>query len=221
MPPAAAVICVLPALTPVARPLLLIVATPVALLAQVKVNPIIVFPPLSLAVAVNCCVAFAAIDGEVGATVIVATTGAVTVRVSLPLVTPPVAAVICVVPALTPAAKPLLLIVATPVTLLAQVKVTPLITCPLLSSAIAVNCCVPKTPMDGVAGVTVMVATVAGGFDPPPPPQLERRPLVTMDNPRSRAIKAPCFRENLGTKSIRFMITSIKHRFVVLKLAPH
>jgi hypothetical protein len=41
--------------TPVARPLLLlIVATPVALLAQVMVTPLMVSPLLSFAVAVNC-----------------------------------------------------------------------------------------------------------------------------------------------------------------------
>lgn len=56
-PPADAAILVVPVLTPVARPLLLIVATPVALLAQVNVTPLMVFPPLSFAVAVNCWVA--------------------------------------------------------------------------------------------------------------------------------------------------------------------
>jgi len=39
---------------PEARPLLLMVATLVALLAQVNVTPLTVFPLLSLAVAVNC-----------------------------------------------------------------------------------------------------------------------------------------------------------------------
>jgi hypothetical protein len=80
-PLAVAVICVVPGLTPVARPLaLLICATLVVPLDQVKVTPDIVFPLLSLAVAVNCCVAFTAIKGDAGVTVIAATVGAVTVN---------------------------------------------------------------------------------------------------------------------------------------------
>ena len=44
--------------------------------------------------------------------------------------------------------------------LLAQVNVTPLMTLPLLSLAVAVNCCVPPIPMEGDDGETEMVATV-------------------------------------------------------------
>jgi len=79
---------------PVARPLLLIVAVLVALLAQVNVTPLMVLPLPSFAVAVNCCVAPTVMDGELGETVIVATTGAVTVSVSSELVTPLAEAVI-------------------------------------------------------------------------------------------------------------------------------
>ena len=53
IPPEDAVIEVVPARTPVATPLLLIVATLVALLAQVKVSPLMVLPAPSLPVAVN------------------------------------------------------------------------------------------------------------------------------------------------------------------------
>jgi len=60
---------------PVARPLLLIVAILVALLTQVKVTPLMVFPLPSFAVAVNCCVAPTAIEGDDGETEIEATVG--------------------------------------------------------------------------------------------------------------------------------------------------
>jgi hypothetical protein len=54
MPLAAAVIWVVPMATPAARPLLLIVALLVALLAQVNTTPLIVLPLPSFAMAVNC-----------------------------------------------------------------------------------------------------------------------------------------------------------------------
>jgi hypothetical protein len=55
IPLAEAVICVVPADTPVATPVvLLIVATVGALLVQAKVTPLMVLPLLSFAVAVNC-----------------------------------------------------------------------------------------------------------------------------------------------------------------------
>jgi hypothetical protein len=50
--------------------------------------------------------------------------------------------------------------VATFVVLLAQVKVTPLMTLPPLSLAVAVNCCVPPVPTEGDEGETEIVATV-------------------------------------------------------------
>ena len=71
---------------------------------------------------------------------IVASGPGVTVKVTALLVTPPDAAVICVVPANRPVAKPLLLIVATLVAVLAQVKVSPVMVSPTLSFAVAVNC---------------------------------------------------------------------------------
>lgn len=77
-PWADAVICVVPAATPVATPVAeLMVATPAALLAQVKVTPPMMLPLLSFAVAANCSVALAAMDGEAGVTAMVATTGLV------------------------------------------------------------------------------------------------------------------------------------------------
>jgi hypothetical protein len=70
------------------------VATAVAPLAQVNATPLMVLPLLSFAVAVNCWAPPTAIDGEAGETVIVATTGALTVSVTAELVTPLADAVI-------------------------------------------------------------------------------------------------------------------------------
>lgn len=58
-------------------PVLLMAATEVALLAQVNVTPLMLFPLLSFATAVNWSVAFTAIDDEAAVTVIVARVGAV------------------------------------------------------------------------------------------------------------------------------------------------
>jgi len=82
------------------------------------------------------------IEGDDGDTVIVATTPEeeVTSNGSMAAVTPFAEAVICVVPAATPVAIPLLFIVATLVALLVHVKVTPVTVLPLLSFAVAVNC---------------------------------------------------------------------------------
>jgi ABC-type molybdate transport system permease subunit len=150
------------------------VATPAALLAQVKVTPPMVLPLLSFAVAVNCSVALAVMVGEDGVTAMVAMTG-VTVRVSPGLVTPWADAVICVVPTATPVARPDELMVATPAALLAQVKVTPPMVLPLLSFAVAANCSVALAAMVGEDGVTAMLATtglLGAALEPEePPPQ--------------------------------------------------
>ena len=140
--PDAAVTWVVPADNPVARPVVLMVATAFALLAQVKLRPEITLPFESLAVAVNCCVAKTAMDGDDGLTTTLATGGGVTVNVMGLLVTLPEAAVILVVPVETPVARPVLEMVATALVLLAQVKVRPEMMLPFASLAVAVNCCV-------------------------------------------------------------------------------
>src|SRR5271167_3798636 len=69
---------VLPAATPVARPLLLMVATEVAL--EVQVTALVTFcllPSLKVPVAVNCCWFPAAIDGLAGVTATDTRVGAV------------------------------------------------------------------------------------------------------------------------------------------------
>jgi hypothetical protein len=57
----------------VASPLLLTVATLVALLAQLKVTPLTVFPFPSFAVALNCSEPFKATEGALGVSVMLAT----------------------------------------------------------------------------------------------------------------------------------------------------
>jgi hypothetical protein len=69
------------------------------------------------------------------------------------------------VPAATPVANPVALIVA--VAGVPELQVTWLLTSlvePLLSVAIATNCCVPATAIDGVAGVTAIVFTLCGSL---------------------------------------------------------
>lgn len=77
-----AVIVADPAATPVTSPLLETVATLGALLCQVTTRPVRTELPTSRTVAVNCCVASAAIVKDDGATVTVATAGGVTVPVA-------------------------------------------------------------------------------------------------------------------------------------------
>jgi hypothetical protein len=84
----------------------------------------------------------------------------VTVKVAPLLVTPPFAAVIVLLPALTPLARPeLLLIVATPVELLAHVSVGQTV---VLSDQRhdALYCCVPLVVIEADDGETVMLVSV-------------------------------------------------------------
>jgi hypothetical protein len=95
----------------------------------------------------------------------------------LELLTPLADAVIWVVPTLTAVAKPVPLIVATVVLLLVQVNVTPAMMLPALSSAVALNCWVAPTAIEGEDGETLMLATVDGGEEVvfPPPPQAKAK----------------------------------------------
>jgi hypothetical protein len=75
---------------------------------------------------------------------------------------------------------------------------------PLESLATAMNCCVFPTLMDGVAGVTVTVATPPGGgwiefVDPPPQPRSRRALKKTRDVPMANRFSA--------TLSISFRLT--------------
>ena len=69
--------------------------------------------------------------------------------------------------------------VATFVALLAQVNVTPLMTFPLPSLAVAVNCCVPPIPVEGdegeieivaIVGMLIVVESLVDAADAVPPP---------------------------------------------------
>jgi hypothetical protein len=73
----------------------------------------------------------------------------VTVRATPLLLTPFADAVICVVPGHKPVTRPLAeLIAATTAALLEQLRVTPCITLPVVSLAVAVNCAVPLTRIE-------------------------------------------------------------------------
>jgi hypothetical protein len=163
--PLVAEIAVVPAATPVARPEVETVAVAVIDEAQVAVVEMsFVVLSLKVPVAVNCWVAPVAIDGVVGVTAIetsVAMPPAMTVRVVEPI-TPLVAAVIVVMPAATAVARPVDEIVAVPVVLDVQVAVDDTsIVMPLLSDAVATNCCVEPTAIDMLVGVTEIEVTVA------------------------------------------------------------
>jgi hypothetical protein len=158
-----AVIVDVPAATPDASPLLLIVATDV--LADTQVTVLVRFcVELSenIPVAVNCWVCPFTMLGLAGVTEIDWSVGVglVTVSVVWP-VTPLSDAVIVDVPAATPVASPALLIVATPV--LADAQVTWFVRfCIELSEnvPVAVNCCVDPLVMLGFVGVTEIDCSV-------------------------------------------------------------
>ena len=85
---------------------------------------------------------------------------AVTVIVAGPFC-PSLVAVIVTEPARRPLTNPLPLTVATRVLVLAHVTVRPVSTLPPASRSVAVNCCVPATPILALAGLTATVATGA------------------------------------------------------------
>jgi hypothetical protein len=101
--------------------------------------------------------------------------------------------------------------VATLVALLAQAKASPVMVFPLLSLAVAVNCWVAFTAIDGEAGVTVIVATVGVGgvvtLDPPPP-QFRRRPQVMMNKARNKVERGPRLGDHPDTERVRAMPAS-------------
>ena len=164
LPSTDAVIVVEPASLAVAKPELLMVATVVLLLIHAKVLPVISMSSESYAVAENCCVSPSSIEGDDGDTVTRSTTGggSVTLKVAVPDL-PSTSAVIVVDPASLAEAKPELLMVATVVLLLVQVKVLPDISSPPDVRAFAVNCCVSPSSIEGDDGDTVTRSTTGGG----------------------------------------------------------
>jgi hypothetical protein len=162
MAPDAALTVLVPAATAVAKPPVVIVATPVVAELQVT-EPVKFCVELSekVPVAVNCCVAPLAIEGFTGVTAIDTSVTAVTVRVVEPL-TVPETALIVLVPAPTAVANPPVVMVATPV--VAELHVTePVRFCVELSEnvPVAVNCCFAPALIEGFAGVTAIDVSVA------------------------------------------------------------
>src|SRR5579859_217972 len=166
-PPCDAVICVVPAATPVARPVAEIVAVAGVPEFQVTVADMSdEVPSLNVPVAVNCCVAPTfKCAGVAGVTAIEVREKTVSVTAGVD-VTPACDAVICVVPAATPVARPVAEIVAVAVVPEFQVTVADMSDeVPSLNVPVAVNCCVaPTFKCAGVAGVTAIeVSVFAGG----------------------------------------------------------
>jgi hypothetical protein len=117
-----ALIVLVPAATPVAKPAAVIVATEVVADAHVTwAVRFWVLLSLYVPVAVNCCVAPVAIDGLPGVTAIDCKVAAVTVSTVDPLTAPSVALIV-LVPTPAPVAKPAAVIVATEVVAEAHVN---------------------------------------------------------------------------------------------------
>jgi hypothetical protein len=145
-----------------ARPAVLIVATPAAEELHVAV-PVrfCVLASVYVPVAVNCCVLPFTIDGFAGVTAIDTSVAAVTVSVVLPETVPEVAWMV-VDPVPTALASPAVLIVATPAA--EELHVAVLVRFCVLASVyvpVAVNCCVLPLAIDGFAGVTAIDTNVA------------------------------------------------------------
>jgi len=151
-----------PAPTVDAKPAALIVATVVVADFHVTVAVMsAVEASLKVPVAVNCCVRPRAMDGLGGVTAIEVSEMTVSVTAGVE-VTPPCAAVICVVPAATAVANPVVEIVAVAVEEEFQVTVAETSAVePSLKVAVAVNCCVPPTfRWGGVPGFTAIDVNV-------------------------------------------------------------
>src|SRR5216684_1929418 len=161
MLPLVAEIVDVPVPTLVARPVLLIVATPRVAEAHTALLSACVELSLNVPVAVNCCAAPLATDGFAGVTAIDTSTAGVTVSSVEPVMLPLVAEIVDV-PVPTLVARPVLLIVATPG--VAEAHTAVLSTCVELSLnvPVAVNCCVAPLGIEGFPGVTAIDTSVAG-----------------------------------------------------------
>ena len=147
-----------PALTPVATPELLTVATAVAVEVQVTARPVMMPPAESRNVAVKAWVAPTLIVALAGVRVRDATGTIATVTVAVSLC-PPLDAMIEAVPAALPVTTPELLTVATVVAVELHVTTRPVRMPPAESRSVAVNAWVCPTKIDAVAGAMVTEAT--------------------------------------------------------------
>src|SRR5216684_3780152 len=160
MLPLVAEIVDVPVPTLVARPVLLIVATPRVAEAHAALPSTCVELSLNVPVAVNCCVAPLVIEGFAGVTAMEVSVAGVTVSSVEPVMLPLVAEIV-EVPVPTAVPSPVLLIVAT--VAVAEAHAALPSTCVELSLnvPVAVNCCVAPLGIDGFAGVTAMEVSVA------------------------------------------------------------
>src|SRR5437763_6129843 len=161
-PSLVAVIVAEPAATPVTSPLPLTVAAAVLLLCQVTGRPASVLPFASLGVAVSCTLPPAGTVADAGATVTEATGMCTTVMADVPLF-PSLVAVIVADPAATPVTRPLPLTVAAAVLLLDQMIDRPTSVLPFASFGVAVSCSAWPSFTVADPGVTMTLATGAGG----------------------------------------------------------
>lgn len=142
-----AVTCAAPATMPVAIPPWTVAMTLLEE-AHVKVSPVMGLLYWSIPVAVKVCLLPTRMDADAGATLIFVNTegarttvgGGVTMS-RVDVLRPLAAAVMLVVPAVSPAANPDVFTVATVGRLLVKVKEA-LIACPCWFSSVALNCCV-------------------------------------------------------------------------------
>lgn len=131
--------------------------------ADVQVTELVmgaVVPFEYVPVAVRLVVRPLARVAEIGVTAIAVSVGAVTVRMAPPDVTPPVEAVMVLVPTFTPAARPLLPTVATLVLLEFQVTEAEILPVVLSAKApVAVKVVLVPTSIETAAGATVMLVS--------------------------------------------------------------
>src|SRR5438067_10374136 len=158
LPSLVAVIVAEPAVTPATRPLPLMVATLGLPLVHVTIRPVSVPPAESFGVAVSCTVCPTvrlAVAGEIATE---ATGTVVTVSAAV-LLLPSLVAVIVAEPAVTPATRPLPLMVATLGLPLVHVTIRPVSVPPAESFGVAVSCTVCPTVRLVVAGEIATEAT--------------------------------------------------------------
>jgi hypothetical protein len=167
--PEVAVMVVVPAVTAVARPPLLTVATSV--FEELQVTCVVMswlVPSEYLPKAASCRVFPAGILGLAGITDMEVRIAGVTVRIVFPEMVPKVAIMVAV-PTATPVARPVLLIDANDV--LDELQMTCVVISWLVPSEnvpVATNCWVIPTGRLGLTGVKAIETTA--GVDPPPPP---------------------------------------------------
>src|SRR5205823_2171597 len=148
----------LPAVTPATRPLPLTLATLGVPLADGTIRPVSVPPAESFGVAVSCTVC-PTVRLVVAGEIATEATGTVVTVSAAVLLLPSLVAVIVAEPAVTPATRPLPLMVATLGLPLVHVTIRPVSVPPAESFGVAVSCTVCPTRMVAVAGEIASEAT--------------------------------------------------------------